>query len=85
MPKITISTNTVDLVGRLSGHQHDFLLVHAGGESKKVWYSVQERLSRAGLGSAAFAQRGHGESSGSRAEDIQTFANDLVAMIAACD
>ncbi|WP_299664923.1 alpha/beta fold hydrolase [uncultured Ruegeria sp.] len=84
MRKVKITSNGATLVARVYGETQHFLLLHAGGENKDVWLPIQERLARAGLGSAAFDQRGHGESSGSRKERIECFAADLKQMNNAC-
>lgn len=81
MENLEIASNDATLIGSVSGRSHDFLLLHAGGETRQVWRPVQARLARSGLGSVAFDQRGHGESSGSRREDIQCFADDVRQML----
>ena len=83
MEKITISTPDVSLAGSVLGETPHFLLLHAGGESRRVWRPVQDRLARAGLDSVAFDQRGHGESTGSRREPIESFSSDLKHMLQA--
>ncbi len=85
MENIEIASNDVTLVGSTSGLNHNFLLLHAGGETRQVWRPIQTRLARAGLGSVAFDQRGHGESTGSRREDIQCFADDVRQMLTLSD
>lgn len=73
MRNIQIASDDVMLAGAICGDPQEFLLLHAGGETKSVWRPIQERLARAGLGSAAFDQRGHGESAGSRRENLNFF------------
>lgn len=84
MNKIRVMSGGAELVGSPSDTVQEFLFLHAGGETRQVWRPIQDRLARAGLGSVAFDQRGHGESSGSRREDISVFANDVKRMLSVC-
>lgn len=76
-----ITSNGTPLVGSQLGEAPDLLLLHAGGERRHVWRSVQTRLARAGFTSVAFDQRGHGESGGSVADGMTAFAADVHAML----
>lgn len=70
-----------ELIADAMGETPEFLLLHAGGESRRVWAPVQERLARSGYGSLAYDLRGHGDSGGSRRERIETFADDVKRML----
>ncbi|MFN2101112.1 alpha/beta fold hydrolase [Altererythrobacter sp. MF3-039] len=59
-----------------------FLLLHAGGERRKVWQPIAERLWQSGYGSLAVDQRGHGESGGTRGDGVARFAADAAEIIA---
>ncbi len=59
----------------------DFLLLHAGGETRHVWRPVMQHLTKAGLASTAYDQRGHGTSTGSTADGVETFGIDAAEMI----
>lgn len=61
--------------------QTDFLLLHAGGETRQVWRPVMRHLLEAGFTSTAYDQRGHGESTGSTGDGIEAFGRDTAAMI----
>ncbi len=82
MNKIEFNSNEQTLVANVCGDRAHFVLVHAGGENKEVWQPVQERLAMAGLGSVAYDQRGHGESTGSLNEKIECLSNDLRHVLA---
>ncbi|MEO0961871.1 MAG: alpha/beta hydrolase [Pseudomonadota bacterium] len=69
------------LISQGDALQTDFLLLHAGGETGQVWQPVMQHLREAGFTSTAYDQRGHGESTGSTGDGIQTFGRDTVAMI----
>jgi pimeloyl-ACP methyl ester carboxylesterase len=53
------------------------VLLHAGGESRRVWKLVSDTLIAGGFRTVAVDQRGHGESSGSRSEFLRSFARDV--------
>ena len=57
------------------------LLLHAGGERRRVWHPVMSSLATHGFHSTAYDQRGHGDSTGAR-EHIYDFGHDATAMIA---
>ncbi len=59
-----------------------FLLLHAGGERRRVWRPVSEVLVDAGYRCVAFDQRGHGESDGD-ARALSSYADDVTAMLSA--
>ncbi|GAA0251400.1 hypothetical protein GCM10010492_59710 [Saccharothrix mutabilis subsp. mutabilis] len=58
------------------------LLLHAGGERRRVWRPVVDVLVPAGLRCVAFDLRGHGDSSGAP-RALQPYADDIAAMIRA--
>jgi pimeloyl-ACP methyl ester carboxylesterase len=53
------------------------VLLHAGGESRRVWQPVSATLMAGGFRTIAVDQRGHGESSGSRSDGLRSFARDV--------
>ncbi|MCG8491374.1 MAG: lysophospholipase [Sneathiellales bacterium] len=81
MQKIQLHLPDATLMGDQSGESVDFLLLHAGGERRQVWHPVMQRLSRSGLGSVAYDQRGHGRSEKKGSETITTFAADTAKML----
>jgi len=64
------------------GHGQEFLLLHAGGERRRVWHPVMGNLANRGYRSIAYDQRGHGESDGGRHSSVTAFGEDTVDMIA---
>ncbi|MFD0689149.1 alpha/beta fold hydrolase [Actinomadura fibrosa] len=58
------------------------LLLHAGGERRRVWAPITEVLVDAGFRCVAFDQRGHGDSGGSP-RALGPCADDVAAMIRA--
>ncbi|MFG2000350.1 alpha/beta fold hydrolase [Spirillospora sp. NPDC048911] len=68
------------LRGDESGAGPTVLLLHAGGERRRVWTPVIDVLTGAGLRCVAFDQRGHGDSGGfPRA--LAPYAGDVAAML----
>ncbi|MFF4173537.1 alpha/beta fold hydrolase [Streptomyces sp. NPDC001744] len=70
------------LRGEEVGAGPTFLLLHAGGERRRVWRPVSEVLVGAGYRCVAFDQRGHGDSGGS-ARTLSACAHDVAAMVRA--
>ncbi|WP_410677043.1 alpha/beta fold hydrolase [Amycolatopsis sp. cmx-4-68] len=70
------------LPGHEAGVGPTVLLLHAGGERRRVWTPVIEVLIGAGFRCVAFDQRGHGDSDGSP-QALAPFADDVAAMLAA--
>ncbi|RSS57822.1 alpha/beta fold hydrolase [Streptomyces sp. WAC07061] len=68
------------LRGEEVGAGPTFLLLHAGGERRRVWGPVSEVLVDAGYRCVAFDQRGHGDSGGS-ARTLSAYADDVAAMV----
>ncbi|WP_261300379.1 alpha/beta fold hydrolase [Sphingomonas alpina] len=57
------------------------LLLHAGGERRRVWHKIMEPLAQCGFLTVAYDQRGHGESGGSLDAPLTAFGADTAAMI----
>lgn len=70
----------VVLRGEQAGAGPTVLLLHAGGESRRVWTPVIDVLVKQGFRCVAFDQRGHGDSDGSLAA-LAPCADDVAAMI----
>ncbi|MDQ7809460.1 alpha/beta fold hydrolase [Amycolatopsis sp. A133] len=68
------------LRGQETGTGPTVLLLHAGGERRRVWTPVTEVLVEAGFRCVAFDQRGHGDSDGS-ARALAPCADDVAAML----
>ncbi|WHT21515.1 alpha/beta hydrolase [Crossiella sp. CA-258035] len=79
---ISLTRPDVVLRGEEAGAGPTVLLLHAGGERRRVWRPVIEVLVGAGFRCVAFDQRGHGDSGGS----LRTLAHcaaDVAAMLRA--
>jgi pimeloyl-ACP methyl ester carboxylesterase len=72
----------VVLHGAEAGRGPTVLLLHAGGERRRVWTPVVADLTAAGFRCVAYDQRGHGDSGGS-ASTFESFADDVAAMVTA--
>jgi pimeloyl-ACP methyl ester carboxylesterase len=70
------------LRGQEAGAGPAVLLLHAGGERRRVWTPVIEILVDAGFRCVAFDQRGHGDSDGSP-RALAACADDVAAMLGA--
>lgn len=81
MHRLCLDRPDACLIGDRLGAGPTALLLHAGGEKRAVWYPIMIDLERAGIGSVAFDQRGHGESGGSRDDRLVAFGDDAAAMI----
>ncbi|MBE8523084.1 alpha/beta fold hydrolase [Amycolatopsis sp. H6(2020)] len=68
------------LRGHETGAGPTVLLLHAGGERRRIWTPVIEVLAGAGFRCVAFDQRGHGDSDGS-ARALAPCADDVAAMV----
>ncbi|MCE9521135.1 MAG: alpha/beta hydrolase [Alphaproteobacteria bacterium] len=64
------------------GSGADMLLLHAGGERRRVWHPVMQVLAMHGCRTTAYDQRGHGESVGDRATTLPPYGEDTIAMVA---
>jgi pimeloyl-ACP methyl ester carboxylesterase len=83
MRQLCLNRGDISLAGDSLGAGPTALLLHAGGESRAIWYPIMRNLDEAGLGSVAFDQRGHGHSGGSREDSVTVFGDDAAAMIEA--
>ncbi|WP_103355820.1 alpha/beta fold hydrolase [Amycolatopsis sp. CA-128772] len=72
----------VVLHGTEAGRGPAVLLLHAGGERRRVWTPVVAHLTAAGFRCVAYDQRGHGDSGGS-ASAFESYVDDVGAMLAA--
>jgi pimeloyl-ACP methyl ester carboxylesterase len=68
------------LKGHETGAGPTVLLLHAGGERRRVWTPVTDVLAEAGFRCVAFDQRGHGDSAGSP-RTLALCADDVAAML----
>ncbi len=68
------------LNGHETGTGPTVLLLHAGGERRRVWTPVTDVLAEAGFRCVAFDQRGHGDSDGSP-RTLALCADDVAAML----
>ncbi|MDO8423640.1 MAG: alpha/beta hydrolase [Parvibaculum sp.] len=82
MQRETARCNGIDIVYDGLGRGQSALLLHAGGERRRVWYPVMEYLDKKGLRSIACDQRGHGDSGGTTADGVIAFAADTALMVA---
>lgn len=63
------------------GDGPDLLLLHAGGERRRVWRPVMEDLAARGYRSTAYDQRGHGDSVTPAHDALPDFGADTAAMV----
>lgn len=63
------------------GDGPDLLLLHAGGERRRVWRPVMEDLATRGYRATAYDQRGHGESVTEGDDALPALGADTAAMI----
>jgi pimeloyl-ACP methyl ester carboxylesterase len=63
------------------GQGPDILLLHAGGERRRVWHPLMVYLADCGYRCVAYDLRGHGESGGGRHASVTAFREDTVDMI----
>lgn len=63
----------------VTGTGPTLLLLHAGGEDRRVWAPVAALLTEGGIRTVAFDLRGHGESSGT-ATTLRAIAEDVTEM-----
>lgn len=70
------------LHGEELGTGPTFLLLHAGGERRRVWRPVNNILTAAGFRCVTYDQRGHGDSDGnSNTQTLAACADDVAAML----
>ncbi|MGW0523366.1 alpha/beta fold hydrolase [Crossiella sp. NPDC003009] len=79
---ISLARPDVVLRGEEAGAGPTVLLLHAGGERRRVWRPVIEVLVEAGFRCVAFDQRGHGDTGGSL-RTLAPCAEDVAAMLRA--
>jgi pimeloyl-ACP methyl ester carboxylesterase len=81
----TLRRPDITLVSERLGVTPSVLLLHAGGERRRVWREVMFPLSGLGISCIAYDQRGHGESGGSHDACLPQFGADTAAMIEALE
>ncbi|CAN0439501.1 unnamed protein product, partial [Phaeothamnion confervicola] len=64
------------------GSGPDVLLLHAGGERRRVWHPVMEQLARHGCRATAYDQRGHGDSIQGHTFGLPEYGADTIDMVA---
>lgn len=82
---ITLKRPDISLIGEIAGRGPDLLLLHAGGETRRVWAPVVSGELEDSFRCIRFDQRGHGDSGGSPADGIQAYGRDTKAMIDFCE
>lgn len=80
MTELTLARGNVVLRGTAQGTGPTVLLLHAGGEDRRVWAPVTAQLVSCGLRTVAYDLRGHGESSGTPTT-LPALAKDVAEMI----
>jgi pimeloyl-ACP methyl ester carboxylesterase len=80
MSTIHLARTGAVLTGTVTGEGPTALLLHAGGERRRVWEPVAAHLAVHHLGSIAYDLRGHGDSTG-EATSLPILAADVGAMI----
>jgi pimeloyl-ACP methyl ester carboxylesterase len=78
---VEIVVNDVRLCATNVGDGPLVVLLHAGGERRRVWEPVQAALAAGGFRTLAVDQRGHGESGGSRSDGLPAFAADVRELV----
>ncbi|MFB6720534.1 alpha/beta fold hydrolase [Kribbella sp. NPDC056345] len=68
------------LHGTATGAGPTVLLLHAGGEDRRVWVPIADILNQRGFRAVAYDLRGHGTSTG-QATTLEVIADDVTAMI----
>lgn len=82
MTRLGLYRSETTLVGEATGAGPTALLLHAGGERRRVWALVAARLAASGYRAVAYDQRGHGESGGVH-DSVRAHGADAAAMVAA--
>ena len=77
---VHLARGDVVLRGTATGTGPTVLLLHAGGEDRRVWVPIADHLARRKMRAVAFDLRSHGDSGGT-ATTMQTVADDVAAMI----
>lgn len=73
------------LRGTRVGEGLPVILLHAGGERRRVWEPVAAALADAGFEAISYDQRGHGETEVGAPDGLADFSGDIPAMVEACD
>ena len=81
MTDICLVRPDATLHGTRMGNGRAILLLHAGGEDRRVWTPVAASICAEGFTSIAYDLRGHGDSDSGPACDLTSFAGDVAAMI----
>jgi pimeloyl-ACP methyl ester carboxylesterase len=77
---VYLARGDVVLRGTATGSGPTVLLLHAGGEDRRVWIPIADHLAERKMRAVAFDLRSHGDSGGT-ATTLRTVADDVVAMI----
>src|SRR4051812_17133611 len=83
MMRVTLERGDATLVGSAVGSGPTALLLHAGGERRRVWDPIADELAARGFRAVAYDLRGHGESGAAGADRLATHAEDVMAMLGA--
>ena len=81
MTEIRLHRPDGTLCGTRYGCGPPILLLHAGGEDRRVWTPVAARLLAAGFAAIAYDLRGHGDSTTGSAIALPALAADVTAML----
>src|SRR5437764_834227 len=73
---VSLGRGGVTLRGSASGTGPTVLLLHAGGEDRRVWDALLVPLTACGVRTVAYDLRGHGESTGV-ATSLEAIADDV--------
>jgi pimeloyl-ACP methyl ester carboxylesterase len=76
----SLERDDVVLRGTVAGSGDTALLLHAGGESRRVWAPIAGSLAQRGVRTVAYDLRGHGDSGG-HPTALEEVAGDVAAMI----
>jgi pimeloyl-ACP methyl ester carboxylesterase len=81
MTEIRLHRPDGTLCGTRHGRGPSILLLHAGGEDRRVWTPVAARLVAAGFAAIAYDLRGHGDSTTGSAKALPALAADVATML----
>ncbi|MEV4151990.1 alpha/beta hydrolase family protein [Nocardia salmonicida] len=77
---ISVDLSDVTVRATVAGVGPTVLLLHAGGEDRRVWAPISARLAESGLRTVAYDLRGHGESTGN-ATTLRALRDDVIEMV----